>query len=129
MLPLDPSLNTDKPPNAVTKVGFDCTIPLVGQVDPFSYAAAAVSEPLEVDAKARSMSDDEIAKEMEKMIREKPRDWNEIITQFASQPYRNVYRAFGQLRPKLGRIADQRPDYPYTFADSDFVESQKKPKS
>ena len=33
MLPLDPSLNTDKPPDAVTKVGFDCTIPLVGQVD------------------------------------------------------------------------------------------------
>ncbi len=42
MLPLDPSLNTDHPHNAVTKVSFDCTIPLVGKVDPFSYAAAVV---------------------------------------------------------------------------------------
>jgi hypothetical protein len=25
------------------------------------------------------------------------------------------------LRPRLGRIADERPTYPYTFSDSDFV--------
>ncbi len=127
MLPLDPSLNTDKPPNAVTKAGFDCTIPLVGKVDPFSYAAATVADPLEVDAAAKPMSEDEIAKQMEKMIREKPRSWQEILGQFASQPYREVYRAFGQLRPKLGRIADQRPDYPYTFSDTNFVSTPKKP--
>ncbi len=127
MLPLDPSLNTDKPPNAVTKVGFDCTIPLIGKVDPFSYSAAVVSEPLKVDANVKAMSDEEIAKEMEKMIREKPQSWNDIVVHFASQPYRNLYRAFGQLRPKLGRMADQRPDYPYTFSDTDFVESPQKP--
>ncbi len=129
MLPLDPSLNADHPPNDVTKVGFDCTIPLVGKVDPFSYAAAAVAEPLKVDPKAKQMSDDEIAKEMEKMIREKPRSWNEILTHFASQNYRSLYRAFGQLRPKLGRMADERPDYPYVFADTNFVYSDQKPQA
>ncbi len=74
------------------------------------------------------MSDDEIAKKLEAMIREKPRSWNEIVTHFASQPYRNLYRAFGRLRPKLGRMADQRPDYPYTFSDTDFVHSVQKPR-
>ncbi len=128
MLPLDPSLNSDHPPNAVTKVGFDCTIPLVGNVDPFSYKAAIVAEPLKVDATAKPMSDDEIAKEMEKLIRDKPRSWHDILQHFANQPYRPVYRAFGQLRPKLGRMADQRPDYPYTFSDHNFVLNGK-PKS
>lgn len=126
MLPLDPSLNTDAPPDAVSKVGFDCTIPLVGKVDPFSYAAATVAEPLEVDPNAKQMTDDEIAKEMETMIRAKPQRWNQLLTHFASQNYRSFHRAFGPLRPKLGRMADQRPDYPYTFSDTDFVQSEKK---
>ena len=125
MLPLDPSLNTDSPPDAVSKVGFDCTIPLIGDVDAFSYKAAAVAEPLTVDTKVKPMSDDQIAAEMEKMIREKPQSWNDILTHFASQPYPALYRAFGQLRPKLGRMADERPDYPYTFSDQDFVYSKK----
>ena len=60
-------------------------------------------------------------KEMERMLREKPQTWREIIAHFAGQPYPVVYRAFGKLRPRLGRMADERPDYPYTFADSDFV--------
>ena len=28
---------------------------------------------------------------------------------------------FGQLRHRLGRMADERPTYPYAFADSCFV--------
>ena len=121
MLPLDPSLNTDSPPDAVTKVGFDCTIPLLGKIDVFSYKAAVVADPLKIDSGAKPMSEDEVVKEMTSMIREKPRSWNELLGHFASQPYPVVYRAFGQLRPKLGRMADQRPDYPYTFSKEDFV--------
>ncbi len=62
---------------------------------------------------------------MAAMIKEKPRTWQKIITEFAAQPYPAVYRAFGQLRPKLGRMADQRSDYPYTFSDSDFINDPK----
>ena len=72
MLPLDPSLNTDSPPDAVTKIGFDCTIPVIGKVDRFSYAAAVVSEPLKVDANVKPLSDDEIAKEMENFFNTPP---------------------------------------------------------
>ncbi len=129
MLPLDPSLNTDHPPNAVAKAGFDCTIPVIGQVDPFSYAAAVIAEPLKVDPDTKPMSDDEIAKEMESMIREKPRTWAELLAPFASQSYRSVYRAFGQLRPKLGRMTDLRPDYPYVFSNDDFVHGKEAPQA
>ena len=90
-------------------------------IDPFAYAAAVVSEPLDVGKDTEPMGEAEIVKQMTAMIKEKPRTWAEIIAEFAAQPYPAVYRAFGQLRPKLGRMADQRPDYPYTFSDTDFV--------
>jgi len=125
MLPLDPSLGTDKPPVVVAKAGFDCTIPLVGDVDRFSYLAATVSEPLAVDTHADIMSEEALTANMEVFIREKPRSWEEIIGRYASQPYPIVYRAFGRLRPHLGRMADERPDYPYTFSETDFVTTPK----
>jgi UbiD family decarboxylase len=121
MLPLDPSLGTDHPPVNVSKIGFDCTIPLVGPVDPLAYAAATVSDPIPQPASVTVKSEDEIAQEMESLIREKPRTWHQLVTHFAGQPYPALYKAFGRLRPRLGRMADQRPDYPYTFADSNFV--------
>lgn len=126
MLPLDPSLGTDHPPVNISKAGFDCTIPLVGHVDPFAYAAATVSEPLEQPAKVNVKSEADVAKEMEQLIRNKPRTWHEILEHFAGQPYPIVYRAFGQLRPRLGRLADERPTYPYTFSDTDLVYEEAK---
>jgi UbiD family decarboxylase len=121
MLPLDPSLGSDHPPVAISKIGFDCTIPLVGHSDPFAFDAATVSEPLSRPKAVRPMSEDELAKEMDALIRQQPRTWKELVEHFAGQPYPAVYRAFGRLRPKLGRMADERPFYPYTFSDSDFV--------
>ena len=44
----------------------------------------------------------------------------------SSQPYRPLYRAFGQLRPKLGRREDLAPAFPYTFADTEFRRGDKK---
>jgi hypothetical protein len=38
-----------------------------------------------------------------------------------------VYRAFGKLRPKLGRRVDQVPAFPYTFADTEFVQGDGRP--
>ena len=121
MLPLDPSLGSDSPPVSIFKAGFDCTIPVVGHVDRFAYAAATVCEPLTVAPDTRAMSEDELAQAMEDLIRAKPRTWKDILEHFAGQPYPVLYRAFGRLRPRLGRMADERPGYPYTFADSDFV--------
>ncbi len=61
MLPLDPSLGVDAPPVSVFKAGFDCTIPVAKDVDVFSYAAAEVSEPLDVGKNTKAMTEDEIA--------------------------------------------------------------------
>lgn len=124
MLPLDPSLNTDHPPVIVSKAGFDCCIPVVGKVDRFAYEAATVSDPLPAAPAVKAMSEDQIAEEMAAMIKEKPRPWREIVEHFNGQPYPALYRAFGRLRSKLGRMADDRPDYPYTFAETDFVYSK-----
>jgi UbiD family decarboxylase len=125
MLPLDPSLGVDRPPVSIAKAGFDCTIPVIGNVDRFGYEAATVSEPLAPAPATPALSEDELVHAMDEFIRTKPRTWKDIIERFAAQPYPTVYRAFGRLRHRLGRIADERPWYPYTFADSELVDSEK----
>ena len=67
------------------------------------------------------MTERELTDAMTAYIREAPRMWRDILQQFHGQPYPLIYRAFGNLRPKLGRVADRRPDYPYAFANSCFV--------
>ena len=62
MLPLDPRLGTDAPPVSVYKAGFDCTIPVAKGVDRFSYAAAEVSEPLDVGRNTEPMDEDEVSR-------------------------------------------------------------------
>jgi 4-hydroxy-3-polyprenylbenzoate decarboxylase len=68
------------------------------------------------------MTEDAIAKEMESLIRSAPRSWKEILQHFKGQHYRDVYRAFGRLRSRLGRVV-QPPFFPYAFSDTgDFLE-------
>jgi hypothetical protein len=57
-----------------------------------------------------------------RFIKQAPRTWYEILQHFAGQPYPPVYRALGKLRPKLGRRVDLVPAFPYTFADTEFVQ-------
>jgi 4-hydroxy-3-polyprenylbenzoate decarboxylase len=74
-------------------------------------------------AEVSPMTEDAIAKEMESLIRSAPRSWKEILQHFKGQNYRNVYRAFGRLRSRLGRVV-QPPFFPYGFSDtSDFIEA------
>ena len=69
------------------------------------------------------MTEDAIAKEMESLIRSAPRSWKEILQHFRGQNYRDVYRAFGQLRCRLGRVV-RPPFFPYAFSDTgDFIDS------
>jgi 4-hydroxy-3-polyprenylbenzoate decarboxylase len=126
MLPLDPSIGSDEPPVHIAKIGFDCTIPVVGHVDRLAYDAAVVSEPIAQPQDPGVLTEDQVTDEMEQLIRAKPSNWPEILEHFAGQPYQLLYRAFGRLRPKLGRIVDDAPRYPYTFSDVDIVYSQKK---
>jgi 2,5-furandicarboxylate decarboxylase 1 len=67
------------------------------------------------------MTENQIVQEMETLIRSAPRSWKELLQRFTGQNYRNIYRAFGRLRPKLGRVV-QPPFYPYAFSESgDFI--------
>ena len=126
VLPLEPMCNANKPPVNLSKIGFDCTIPLVGGFDVLSFAACKVTPPLGgAPSGIAGMSEDDIATSMESFIKEAPRSWLEILTRFSGQPYPLVYRAFGRLRHRLGRMADDRPTYPYTLSDSCFVEGKK----
>jgi hypothetical protein len=60
---------------------------------------------------------------MRHFIQEVPRTWQEILERFAGQPYPFVYRAFGSLRPQLGRMANASPNFPYIFSTTgNFVE-------
>jgi hypothetical protein len=69
----------------------------------------------------KPMTEDEIAKEMESLTRIAPRSWKDLLQQFHGQHYRDVYCAFGQLRPRLGRIV-KPPYFPYAFSNSgDFI--------
>jgi hypothetical protein len=65
--------------------------------------------------------------QMTAFIKQAPRTWYEILQHFAGQPYTPVYRAFGKLRPKLGRRVDLVPAFPYTFADTEFVQGDGRP--
>jgi 4-hydroxy-3-polyprenylbenzoate decarboxylase len=122
ILPLDPMAQTNHPPVHMPKAGFDCTIPLVGNIDRFSFEKATASEPLGTPpANLEPKTEQELTDAMAAYIRQAPRMWRDILQHFHGYPYPLIYRAFGNLRPKLGRIADRRPDYPYTFAESCFV--------
>jgi 4-hydroxy-3-polyprenylbenzoate decarboxylase len=122
VLPLDPLAGADSPPLNMSKVGFDCTIPLVGHYDPYSFVAATVTEPFgEVPAEIEELTEEALTERMAEFIKQAPRTWLEILRHFHGQPNPLIYRAFGRLRTHLGRIADHRPEYPYTFADTWFV--------
>ncbi len=122
VLPLDPLGRTDKPPVFMSKVGFDCTIPVVGDYDLESFKACTITEPLgDVPSDVTALSEEELTRRMEAFIQAAPRTWLEILKAFHGQPNPLLYRAFGNLRGKLGRVADRRPEYPYTFADTWFV--------
>lgn len=121
ILPLDPLAQTNHPPVHTPKVGFDCTIPIVGNIDRFSFEKCIVSAPLGTPGNVAPMTEAQLTEAMAAYIRTSPRMWREILEQFHGHPYPLIYRAFGNLRPKLGRIGDRRPDYPYTFADTCVV--------
>ena len=97
----------------------DCTIPWGDGLDRENFTFALCTNLGEPDPKAKPMTEDEIAADMEAFIQEQPRTWKDIITRYLAQPYPLVYRAFGRLRPRLGRV-NSYPWYPYTFSGHEF---------
>ena len=125
---VDPKVGSDVPPISASKIGLDCTIPLVGNWDRHTFdisAAVVLGDP---PPNVEPMTEDDLAKDMAAFIRAAPRAWKEILQKCHGQPYPLVYRAFGNLRHQLGRTNDA-PWYRYTFSDHDFAFEPEPPKT
>jgi 2,5-furandicarboxylate decarboxylase 1 len=116
----DPSVGADTPPIYASKIGLDCTVPLVGNWDRHSFdwsAACLLGDP---PANVKPMTEDQLAQDMTAFIKAAPRSWKEILQEYHGQAYPLIYRAFSRLRHQLGRAGDS-PWFRYTFCDRDFV--------
>jgi 2,5-furandicarboxylate decarboxylase 1 len=125
---VDPKVGSDVPPISASKIGLDCTIPLIGHWDRHSFdisAAVVLGDP---PSNVEPMTEDDLTKDMAAFIRAAPRAWKEILQKYHGQPYPIVYRAFGNLRHQLGRTNDA-PWYRYTFSDHDFAFEPGPPKT
>ena len=107
-------------PGICSKIGMDCTKPYGSGVDltAFDYSKFPDFGPFPTDVKL--MSEDDLTKDMETLIKSKPQSWMEILQNYYGQPYPVIYRAFGNLRHRLGRI-DDSPWYRYVFSDTPFA--------
>jgi 4-hydroxy-3-polyprenylbenzoate decarboxylase len=118
---VDPMIAKDDPPATISKIGFDCTIPWGEKWVQSDFQRSAPFELGDPPAGVSPLTEDQIAKEMESLIRNSPRSWKELLQHFKGQNYRDVYRAFGRLRSRLGRVV-QPPFFPYAFSDTrDFI--------
>jgi 4-hydroxy-3-polyprenylbenzoate decarboxylase len=116
----DPSVGSDTPPIYSSKIGLDCTIPLVGDWDRSNFDWSSSCDLGDPPAGTLPMTEERLVDDMAAYIREAPRSWKDILQKYHGQPYRAIYRAFSQLRPQLGRAGDG-PWYRYTFSDHDFA--------
>lgn len=111
---VDPTVGSDTPPISASKLGLDCTIPLVGGFDPHSFDKSTISDLGAIPAQVKELSLEELTKDMEALIKAKPRAWKEILEKYHGQPYTKIYQAFSHLRPRLERANDS-PWFRYSF--------------
>jgi 4-hydroxy-3-polyprenylbenzoate decarboxylase len=116
----DPKLSDPDKPFHASKIGLDCTVPLVGDWDRSSFDWSAPCDLGAPPANVTPMDEAAMVADMTALIKAQPRLWKEILQHYHGQPYRTIYRAFGQLRDQLGRANDP-PWFRYTFADHDFA--------
>ena len=117
----DPKIEGDaSKPFYASRIGLDCTIPLVGNWDPHAFDRSAVPVWDDYPTTVKPMTEAALAQDMEAFIKEAPRSWEEILRKYLGQPYPTIYRAFGTLRHRLGRTNDS-PWFRYTLSDRDFA--------
>jgi 2,5-furandicarboxylate decarboxylase 1 len=66
------------------------------------------------------MTEDEMTGDMLALITKSPQSWREILAHYHGQSYPVIYRAFGNIRHKLGRL-DDAPWYRYTVSNTPFA--------
>lgn len=113
---VDPSVGCDMPPISASKIGLDCTIPLVGGFDRHGFDPSSVCDLGKMPENCSPLSEQALTDDMESFIRQQARSWKEILQRYYGQPYPVIYKAFSNLRHRLGR-KDDAPWYRYTFLD------------
>jgi 2,5-furandicarboxylate decarboxylase 1 len=116
----DPKVSDPDKPFYASRIGMDCTIPMVGDRDRHDFDWSAAVDLGEPPANVRPMTEEALATDMTAFIQQAPRSWKEILQKYHGQPYATIYRAFSTLRHKLGR-AGNSPWFGYTFSDHDFA--------
>jgi len=116
----DPKVGDVDKPFYASKVGMDCTIPIVGNWDRHDFDWSAAVDLGEPPVNLKPMTENALAADMTAFIKQAPRSWKEILQKYHGQPYATIYRAFSTLRHKLGRAGDS-PWFRYTFSDCDFA--------
>lgn len=115
---VDPSVGADAPPISASKIGFDCTFPLVGGFDVHSFDPSTVCNLGKIPEQITPMNEQTLTQDMELFIQEQARSWKEILQHYHGQSYPIIYKAFSNLRHRLGRKEDA-PWYRYVFTDKD----------
>ena len=119
---VDPKVGDPNKPFVCSKIGFDCTIPLVGDVDRSAYDWSSACDLGPAPKNVVAMDKDALTKDMEVFIRAAPRSWKDILQHYHGQPYRPIYQAFSALRHRLGRCSDA-PWYRYAFLNSGLADA------
>lgn len=107
-----------------SKIGLDCTVPLGPQWNPNEFVRSTVTDLGDPPAGLKIMTEEALTRDMEAFIGAGPRAWHEILKQYHGQPYPVLYRAFGNLRHKLGRTNDP-PWYRYALSATPFSREAK----
>ena len=107
-------------PGISSKIGMDCTVPLGPEWNPNEFVRSTVTDLGDPPADVKIMTEEALTKDMEAFIAAEPRAWHDILKHYHGQPYPVLYRAFGNLRHKLGRTNDP-PWYRYTISDKPFA--------
>ena len=102
-----------------SKIGLDCTVPLGPEWNPNEFVRSTVTDLGDPPPGLKIMTEEALTKDMEAFIRAEPRAWHDILKQYHGQPYPVLYRAFGNLRHRLGRTNDP-PWYRYTLSATPF---------
>ena len=122
----DPTVGDVDKPFCASRIGLDCTIPMVGNWNRHNFDWSAAVDLGEPPEGVKPMTEDALATDMTSFIQQAPRAWKEILQKYHGQPYATIYRAFSRLRHKLGRSGDE-PWFRYTFCDHDFAFEPKPP--
>lgn len=107
-------------PGVASKIGLDCTKPMGAGWDMTAFDYSAFPDFGPWPGVVNSMSEEEMTIDMEAFIKNQPRSWMEILQHYYGHPYPIIYRAFGNIRHKLGRT-DDAPWYRYVISDTPFA--------